>query len=136
METIIQQYFKKCPVRLRKKIITEIETYEDATKVLYEILGKIHGGVSFQDIYNELVHKQFRWKGCLYKELSNGRAIQDKRIEDPPDIREGEIECPVCKTKKTFVVEQQLQRADEGFTYFIYCLNDRCDRKVTKTKNF
>ena len=57
--------------------------------------------------------------------------MNDEILEKPPEIREGEIECPKCHQKKTLVVEMQTRSADEGYTYYIHCYNSKC-RAITK----
>ena len=49
-------------------------------------------------------------------------------ITNPPQVLEGVVECPRCKSKKTITYEQQVRSADEGTTTFIKCMNPKCGK--------
>jgi len=118
-----------------KRLYKLTEQYEEQEQLLYDILGQLHEGQTIDKVIQNIKQKKFNWKNSFYKELNQERERIDKRLEQPPEVREGEIECPKCKTKKTVLVEMQIRRADEGFTYEIHCFNPKC-KFVKRTDNF
>jgi DNA-directed RNA polymerase subunit M/transcription elongation factor TFIIS len=119
----------------KEQIQSLLDIYDEKDEILYEIIGLIHEKYSIKDIIQDLTKKRFSWKSHYYKTFHKNREVQDAQLENPPEIREGEIECPKCKTKKTILVEMQIRRADEGFTYEIHCFNPTC-KFVKRTDNF
>jgi len=117
-----------------KQMINEIVKYQEDNEVFYEIYFALQNkNYSLHSALNDLKNKHFEWALSIFEDLKKQKHEKDQEIENPPEIREGEIECSKCKSKKTITLESQLQRADEGFTYFIHCLH--C-KYVKKTKNF
>lgn len=117
-----------------KQIVNEIVKYQEEDEVFYELYFALsEQQYDLKSALNDLKNKKFEWSLSIFDNLKKQKYEKDQEIENPPEIREGEIECCKCKSKKTITLESQLQRADEGFTYFIHCLN--C-KYVKKTKNF
>lgn len=105
--------------------------YDEPANLVYEAIGMINNGVPFQKVKEDYTARQFFWKSTPFKKLVANREAKDTMLETPPEIREGEMECPKCHQKKTLVVEMQTRSADEGFTYYIHCLNPKC-KAITK----
>lgn len=120
---------------LKTRAATELATiiikYDEPGKLAYEAIGMINNGVPFQKVKEDYSEHQFYWKSTPFKKLVANRIAKDTMLETPPEIREGEMECPKCHQKKTLVVEMQTRSADEGFTYYIHCLNPKC-KAITK----
>jgi DNA-directed RNA polymerase subunit M/transcription elongation factor TFIIS len=114
-----------------KRLATEIVQYQEVQQLLYEVLGQFESGLSADQIVSDLKNGRLKWDSSAYKEQQNNRQIRDNMLANPPEVREGEIACPKCKQKKTLVVEMQTRSADEGFTYWIHCLNPDC-KAITK----
>ena len=114
------------------KTLTElILSYAESADLVYEILGALNTGISYKKVVEDLKQEHFGWESSTYCKLRKDRANHDSILEKPPEIREGETECPKCHTKKTLVVEMQTRSADEGYTYYIYCFNPFC-KAITK----
>lgn len=117
-----------------KELTNEIKKYEEQNDLLYDIYFILKENPdNIDNVLNDLKNKHFNWHMFLYQDLKKEKEDEDKIIENPPEIREGEIECSKCGSKKTLTLESQIQRADEGYTYFIHCL---VCKFVKKTKNF
>ena len=109
--------------------------YEDQKRIVYDILGEIKKGQKIANVMSNIKEKRFGWDSTFFNPYHDKHLRFCERIETPPEIREGEIQCPKCKTKKTVLVEMQLRSADEGFTYEIHCFNPKC-KYVKRTDNF
>jgi DNA-directed RNA polymerase subunit M/transcription elongation factor TFIIS len=114
-----------------KELVSIIIEYDDVNEVIYQAIGLLEQGTPFKDIKEDFLKGKFYWNNKIYSKYRENRAFKDNTLKNPPEVREGELECPKCKQKKTLVVEMQTRSADEGFTYFIHCLNDNC-RAITK----
>jgi len=112
------------------KCIQTIINYEDVEDLLYEIIGLLDANESFDNILKNISENNFAWNNTFYNKFYEKRLYKDNMLAKPPEIREGEIECPKCHLKKTLVVEMQTRSADEGFTYAIHCFNPKCKAKT------
>jgi DNA-directed RNA polymerase subunit M/transcription elongation factor TFIIS len=128
--TILEEYTKLKPGQ-RKVLSKMILKYDEAEDLLHETIGQLNSGVPYTKVKADFLNKEFLWDSACFREYKDRRAMQDKALEEPPEMREGEMECPKCNSKKTFVVEMQTRSADEGFTYSIHCFNPKC-RAITK----
>jgi DNA-directed RNA polymerase subunit M/transcription elongation factor TFIIS len=120
---------------LNKKEVSEltriIKKFDSPNELLYEAIGMLNSGLTFDNVKEDFSNNNFGWKSIAFKKMRDSRALRDKIIATPPEVREGEMPCPKCQQKKTLVVEMQTRSADEGFTYFIHCFNPKC-KAVTK----
>ena len=120
--------------KLTKRQVTElskiVSEYAEEDELVYEIIGMLESGISFNDIKKDLKTGKFGFETCFFRKNQKADIQENALLENPPEIREGEVECPVCKQKKTVVVEMQTRSADEGFTYKTHCFNPKC-RAVT-----
>jgi len=112
-------------------LVDLISGYDESAELLYEVIGLLNNGNSFTKVKNDITKEKFEWEGSAYDDLAAERRHNDSILEKPPEIREGENECPKCHQKKTLVVEMQTRSADEGYTYYIHCFNPKC-RAITK----
>lgn len=103
-----------------------IEEYDEQDELVYEIIGLLEQDVSLKDIIKDLNSCTFGFEGIFFQSFRKTENEQDYLLQNPPEIREGEVECPVCKQKRTVVVEMQTRSADEGFTYKTHCFNPKC----------
>ena len=133
MTTEIQKLIKEY-TQLTKRETNElaklVSEYAEEEELVYEIIGMLESGVSFSDIKKDLKNCRFGFDTVFFREYQKADIHENAILENPPEIREGELECPVCKQKKTVVVEMQTRSADEGFTYKTHCFNPKC-RAVT-----
>ena len=116
----------------QKSLVDKINKYQEANELVYEVYGFLKKGVPIEKIKADLDNGRFLWRSAAFTEFREQQLAEDQILERPPEIKEGEMQCPKCKHKKTMVVEMQTRSADEGCTYFIHCFNPEC-RKVTKT---
>ncbi len=114
-----------------KALTSVIIEYDDPEELAYEAIGLLSEGIKYSKIKEDFIAGRFGWAGVMYNEQRNTRALRDNILAKPPEVREGEIECPKCHQKKTLVVEMQTRSADEGFTYSIHCFNPKC-KAITK----
>ena len=105
--------------------------YDESDDLLYEAIGLLNEGKSFSTVRDSFTASQFKWDNDQYIDLREKRELNDLMLAKPPEIRDGEIECPKCHKKKTFIVEMQTRSADEGYTYYIHCFNPSC-KAITK----
>jgi DNA-directed RNA polymerase subunit M/transcription elongation factor TFIIS len=129
--TNILKTFTKLTTTQIKELADVIIEYDENDEVLYQAIGLLEDGINYKTIINDFSKGKFFWDNQKYAKFRENRAFKDNALKNPPEVREGELECPKCKQKKTLVVEMQTRSADEGFTYFIHCLNDNC-RAITK----
>ena len=130
LKTVFTQSTKLKPAQINT-LIKLLDEYDDPEYVAYEVIGQLNSGTTFTSIKKDLADGRDNWKMSFFKELKNVRDERDERLENPIEIREGEMECPKCHTTKTLVVPMQTRSADEGTTYYIVCMNPTC-KKVTK----
>ena len=116
-------------IKVLSKIILR---YEEVDDLAYEAIGLLNNGVKYSQLKEDFLAEKFGWKGNAYAQQQSMREFRDGMLSKPPEVREGEMECPKCHKKQTLVVEMQTRSADEGFTYFIHCLNPKC-KVITKT---
>jgi len=128
IHSILKNYVSDSQAKKLSKIISK---YEEAQEVLYNTIGVLEAGIPFNKVLAEVDSENIYWNSCVFDEYKRQREIKDGILAKPPEIREGEIECPKCHMKKTLVVEMQTRSADEGFTYSIHCYNSKC-KAVTK----
>jgi DNA-directed RNA polymerase subunit M/transcription elongation factor TFIIS len=130
----ITAVLKKCTKLTAKQqgMLTDIIIdYDESDSLLYEAIGLLNAGQSYSQVFNAFSNGCFKWNSKIYKEMYDKRTLNDLMLAKPPEIRDGEIECPKCHKKKTFIVEMQTRSADEGYTYYIHCLNPTC-KAITK----
>lgn len=132
MDTVelLESYTKLKPGQ-RKVLSKLIDQYEESETLLYEVCGQLNSGTKYSVVKENILKEKFLWKSNSFAELKRNRKLRDKMIEEPPEVREGEMACPKCGLKKTLVVEMQTRSADEGFTYYIHCFNPKC-KAITK----
>ena len=117
----------------QKKVLSKIILkYDETDDLAYEVIGLINNGTSYKQLKEDFINEKFEWDSSVYKTNRDLRAFRDAMLTKPPEVREGEMECPKCHKKKTMVREMQTRSADEGFTYYIHCFNPAC-KKITKT---
>lgn len=131
IKEILGQYTKFKPKQI-EELQDLILQYDSPQELLYEIIGLSDSGMSFAKIKKDFKEEKFGWEGLAFEQQQWTREAKDKQLTNPPEVREGEMECPKCKKKKTIVIEVQTRSADEGFTYYIHCFNPDC-KKITKT---
>jgi len=112
-------------------IIKLVSNYDESKELLYEIIGLLNDNANYASIVKDIKNDKFGWESSKYKNFVEERRLEDNILENPPEIKEGENECPKCHQRKTLVVEMQTRSADEGYTYYIHCFNPKC-RAVTK----
>lgn len=112
---------------VNKKInIKRLNKYSNEDK--YEIYGYLYKGLTLQKLEK---NSKFNFDCNYYDNLLQEQNKINDILLNPPTLSEGEIECPFCKSKNTYIEEKQTRSADEGFTYFIHCLNQKC-RKISR----
>ena len=134
MNDIYKNILKKDSKLKSKQIndlVLKISEYSESDELFYEILGLLNEGFSFNNIIKNINKNNFSWNNSFYKKFAEKRDYKDNMLSKPPEIKDGETECPKCLAKKTLIVEMQTRSADEGFTYFLHCLNPNC-KKITK----
>lgn len=110
--------------------------YNNPDEFLYEIYGKILEGITIQNILKEIKEKKFGFSQEIFSKYREKRNLKDKFISNPVEIKENpNYHCSRCKSNKVVIVEMQTRSADEGFTYFMHCLNSTC-RLIKQTDNF
>lgn len=114
---------KKTPATTLAKVIDE---YDDPEELVYQAAGLLNEDFPYKKLLAEYKKGQFFWNSAEYQEHRALQKERDSMLANPPEVREGEIECPKCHSKKTLTIETQSRSADEGFTYYIHCLNPKC----------
>lgn len=130
-DQLLREYTKLKPGQ-RKAITNIINEYDDPQDLIYETIGLLNDGISYKRLTLGYKTNLFMWDTTCYEEFQSKRDFRDKMLSTPPEVTEGEMECPKCNMTKTFVVEMQTRSADEGCTYYIHCFNPKC-KKITKT---
>lgn len=114
-----------------KTLTSLLKDYDDPEDVAYQIIGQLNSGITFTTLKKDLQNGVYNWESTIFKDLRNERDMIDYTLENPIQIREGEMECPKCHSTKTIVVPMQTRSADEGTTYYIVCMNPPC-KKITR----
>ena len=124
IETLLKSV--NLPSKQKKKILKHVQEFDDPEAVLYDTIGRLQTE-DFETVYEDLKNKNLDFKSSNYKKMQELQESLDYIVEHPPEIKEGEIECPKCKTKKTIIQEIQTRSCDEGFTYKLHCYNPTCN---------
>lgn len=69
------------------------------------------------------------WSSSLYKPIRDKKDLENARIIEPPDVKEGVDKCKKCGSKKTWSYQLQTRSADEPMTTFVTCANPTCKYK-------
>ena|SRR3989304_289285 len=107
-------------------ILKQTNSHENSRELAYQVIGQLNEGIPFADVLKDLNAKKFGWDAGVFSNLHKERLFHDTLLENPPDIKDGEIECPKCHCKHTMVIEMQTRSMDEGYTYYIHCFNPKC----------
>ncbi len=119
-------------------ILKKTSEYEQENDMIYDILGKLYSKISYDQIIKDLKEENFginKWNSTSYEKQRETRLKRDKLASYKVEVKEGEIKCSKCHQHKTVVVELQTRSGDEGYTYQIYCLNEKCGH-TQRTDNF
>jgi DNA-directed RNA polymerase subunit M/transcription elongation factor TFIIS len=129
----IKDIFKEYNIPNTKlnEMLSIVDEYEESKELIYEIIGLLNNDMKIDDIITELKNEHFGWDNKIFNNYKKIRQFRDTMLSKPPEVREGDIQCPKCHLYKTVVVEMQTRSADEGFTYSIHCLNPKC-MKISK----
>lgn len=128
MTTTLEKLAPKHAAKMAKLISTTIEPQV----VLYDILGELSSGMDPDIVLADLAQDHIGFKSSAYNSFREKRDKNDELVTKPPEIKEGEIECPKCHKKFTLVIEMQTRSADEGYTYYTHCFNPDC-KAISKT---
>ena len=109
----------------KKKLLKYIQKCDDPTDAIYNLAGRLQTE-PFETVYEDLKKGKTDFDSSYYSSFQEIRDSLDHSIENPPEIKEGTVECPKCKTKKTIIQEIQTRSCDEGFTYKLHCYNPGC----------
>lgn len=63
------------------------------------------------------------WSHPKFSNIMTNFQYESDIIINPPHISEGAVECPKCRSNKTFYYSKQTRSADEPMTTFIKCYN-------------
>jgi len=129
MEQTLLKY-TKLNAKQRTELIEILYDYDDPKELLYQVIGLLTDS-TFTKVKNDLINYKIGWKSNVFNNFHEKRVSEDQMLTKPPEIKEGEIECPKCHQKKTLIVEMQTRSADEGYTYYIHCFNPKC-MKITR----
>ena len=123
VETILESV--NLSSKQKKKLVKYVQKYDDPDSLLYDLIGRL-SVEDFDNVYDDLKKGDLDFKSTNYKKFQENQNNKDYLIEHPPEIKEGQTECPKCKTKKTIIQEIQTRSCDEGFTYKLHCYNQSC----------
>jgi len=109
-----------------KEIKKLLKDFDDPIELKYEIISQLRNGIAEQQIIEDLKNKKIGFESSQFSDFHSQKKLKNSQIENPVEMKEGEIECPKCKKKKTIVLELQTRSCDEGFTYELHCFNQDC----------
>lgn len=89
------------------------------------ILLKTHKNVKV--VLNHLKNKNFNFSSDKFAEVALKLDEQDCFIINPIEVVEGVLDCPRCKSKRSFTFTSQTRSADEATTVFAECAD--CGKK-------
>lgn len=134
------QEYKDIKIKIKQELKeSKISCFQDMINIYYDLYGLLDNYTDFEkeillkDLENIIKNKYYNTE--IYKNNIFLQEQEDNLLENPPEVREGEVECQKCKQKKTVIIEMQTRSCDEGFTYQICCFNPKC-RYVKTTSNF
>lgn len=115
-----------------EKIIFEKSNgnYDVYNNILYEIIYKINNInkiIEINEIEQELINGNFLLNEKNFENYKKLQKEKDDFLDKPIDVDESIMDCPKCKSKKTYSYSKQVRSSDEGFTTFSFCFN--CQNK-------
>ena len=107
---------------LEARIHLNSSTTDEYYKRIYECVGYLTNGwvAEFHDDVKENLSGFNLNVFYDYIELENET---DAFLENEIEVEEGALECPRCKSRKTFSYTKQVRSADEGTSVFARCYN-------------
>ena len=107
---------------------------EEYANIAYECMGEISICKTIEEVdkfFDEMEKKEFNiYNLKTYKEFKSKKELENTRIINPPDIKEGIYKCNKCNKNKTMHYQLQLRSCDEPMTTIIMCLE--CGKKWTE----
>lgn len=104
----MNEFFANRDKGLLNKLKKESKNFDNPDQWLYDKMGTIYKTSSTDD-------------SNVYKDYENKISIQIDRQINPPQVKEGQYQCKMCKSKKTLFYQLQTRSADEPMTTFITC---------------
>ena len=86
-------------------------------------------GITLQNISQNLKKGNVLWKHFSFKNIQNIMEEKNGFIEKPFEVVEGILECPKCKSKKSYSYQKQCRSGDESSSTFAQCMNTKCNYK-------
>ena len=95
---------------------------KNQTKYVYQVIGDILQGKPTEEIKKNIMTKKIGWKHPNYNNIQNLINEHDEYMLHPFDVADGVIQCPRCKSMKTFSNQLQCRSGDEMMTTFSKCV--------------
>lgn len=127
------------------EITAESNSFDTPSEVLYESLGVIYSGIgstetaangsgdAYERCLADLKAGTIGWQSHMFESCRKDQYEEDQKLENPLEIKDGDIPCRKCKGRKVLCIQQQTRSADEGFTTKVICFNPSC--KYIETLN-
>lgn len=111
---------------LEKRIFMSSTTPEEYLQKLYECIGYITEGW-VKEYHEDIKEKKTGFELSVYSEYLQEIEETDEFLSNDLSVEEGALQCPKCKSQKTFSYTKQVRSADEGTSVFAQCYN--CSNK-------
>lgn len=115
---------------MSKTIKISTKNKDEYKRQLYQAKHDSRQGESIKDINKRIKKNQHYWNHPSYANQKLQQIEKDKYIENPCEVEEGVVECPKCKSNKTYSVSKMLRAADEPMSTISLCL--QCGKRWTE----
>lgn len=126
---LLTSLFQKSQRPKIQHLIDVANEFTSPNEIIYNAMGIIKDSPDPDTIDKciaDIQNKQSDWNLFVFKPYQDAQTLEDKILESPPEIRDGDTPCRKCKQRKIIIVSQQTRSADEGFTTKMFCFNPEC----------
>lgn len=130
-KNILKKHFdiKKTNI-LEKKIHTLFKEEEIYLNNIYQIIGDVIEGKTFENILLDINNGMTGWNHTTFKEVKNNILEQNDFIENPFEVEEGVFECKafdkktgkICGSRRVYSYSKQDRSCDEGSSVYAQCV--------------
>lgn len=114
--------YKMCET-ISKQTNTNIEVVYN--KEVYDKLGEIMNAEEKEQrikITSDIFKVRTGTNSVFFEPFKNKRDIENDRMLNPPEVKQGIFQCRKCKSKRTWSYQLQTRSADEPMTNFVTCV--------------
>jgi DNA-directed RNA polymerase subunit M/transcription elongation factor TFIIS len=98
----------------------DIETYKWC---VYGVIGILLENTDKKQVLADIKNGKIGWNSHVYDDISAKLNEFDEYLVIPIQVVDGVVECPRCKSKRTWNIQKQVRSSDEPMTTFSRCVD-------------